>query len=112
MQPDGRQRSYGGFRTVLITYGIIAYTYLVSRFDSGEAPRALGVDASAQSLLLIGLILQLLLLGIRLLIERYVLERDTALQMLGMIDLVADAVTVLLFALGTFGAITARMDEV
>jgi hypothetical protein len=111
-ETDGKRvRPYAAFRTILITYGIVAYTYLVSRFDSGEGPRALGISASAQSLMLVGLVLQLLLSGIRLLIERHVSDRDQALQMLDMVDLVADAATVLLFALGTFGAITARVQS-
>ena len=69
--PLEQQRLYGAVRTVLITYGVAAYAYLLSRVDLGGAPRVLGGVAPAQSLVLVGLGLQLLLLGARALIKRY-----------------------------------------
>lgn len=119
MDPVGTQRSpleqhrlYGAVRTILITYGIAAYTFLLSRFDMHDAPRVLGGIASAHSLVLLGLGLQLLLLGARALIKRYAPDRDSALQGFNVLGNIGDGVTVLLFALGTFGAIARTVREV
>jgi hypothetical protein len=97
-------------RTILITYGIAAYTYLLPSSGVSGAPGASSVTASAHSLVLVGLGLQLLLVGARVLIKRYVPDRDSALQGFGVLALIGDGVTVLLFALGTLGAILPAVD--
>jgi hypothetical protein len=91
-------------RAVLITYGTAAYTYLIARAPAGGDPQMLGGVASAQQLVLIGLGLQLLLLAVRALIKRYAPDHAAAQSFL-LLDLIGDGVTVLLFAIGTLGAI-------
>ena len=61
--------------------------------------------APASGLVILGLLAQLLLLAVRLLARRCLSDRDSANQALIVIELIGDGVTVLLFALGTFGAI-------
>lgn len=109
--PLEQQRRYGVVRTTLITYGVAAFTYLFTRHDSG-APAALGDSVSAQVLVLCGLGLQVLLLALRMLIKRYAPDRDSAVQGFMVLELIGDGVTVLLFALGTFGAIMHGADDV
>ena len=80
-----------------------ALTYLFTKHAAG-AP-------SSRVLLLCGVALQLLLIGLRALIRRYVPDAGAAAQASMMLELVGDGVTVLLFALGTFGAITHGADD-
>ncbi len=67
---------------------------------------------SAQVVVLGGLGLQLLLFVVRLLIKRYAPDRTSAVQGFMVLELIGDGVTVLLFALGTFGAIMHGADDV
>jgi hypothetical protein len=101
--PLEKQRAYGVFRTTLITYGAGALTYLLAKHDAGTL--------SSRVLLLCGVVLQLLLIGLRALVKRYVPDAGSAAQASMMLELVGDGVTVLLFALGTFGAITHGADD-
>jgi len=110
--PLEQQRLYGVVRTTLITYGVAAFTYLFSQSHSGDSPQAFGGIASAQSVVLGGLGLQLLLLAARALIKRYAPDRDSAVQGFIVLELIGDGVTVLLFALGTLGAIMHGAGEV
>jgi len=110
--PLEQQRFYGVVRTTLITYGVAAFTYLFSQSTSSDPPQAFGGFASAQSVVLGGLGLQLLLLAARALIKRYAPDRDSAVQGFIVLELIGDGVTVLLFALGTLGAITHGASEV
>ena len=100
--PFDQDRIYGVIRSALIGYGVAAFTYLFSRSSALEAVNA--GQASAQSLVLSGLALQVLLIGARALIKRRVPESETATQGLMSLELVADGITVLLFAIATMGA--------
>lgn len=110
MSTPGQDRRYGTARTVLITYGIAAYTYLVARPGPADAAKAFGVGASAAAFLLSGLGLQIALIAARVIIKRTISDQENAAQALGILELVADGVTVLLFAMATLGAI-ARAPE-
>ena len=99
-------------RTTLITYGTAVLTYLFTRHDSGASVEALGGTVSARLLMLGGVGLQLLLFAVRALIKRYAPDRTSAAQGLMVLELFGDGVTVLLFALGTFGAIMHGADDV
>ena len=108
--PLEQQRFYGVIRTTLITYGVALFTYLFTRHDSDAPAQALGGTVSAQVLVLGGLGLQVLMFAVRLLIKRYAPDRASAVQGFVVLDLIGDGVTVLLFALGTFGAIMHGAD--
>lgn len=107
-----QQRFHGVVRTTLITYGVAAFTYLFSQSTSGDPPHAFGGTLTAQSVVLGGLGLQLLLLAARALIKRYAPDRTSAVQGFIVLELIGDGVTVLLFALGTLGAIMHGASEV
>ena len=106
-----QDRRYGAARTALITYGIAAYTYLLARPGPADDAKAFGVGASASSFVLSGIVLQVLLIAARLVIKRVTNDRDITAQALGILELIADGVTVLLFAMATFGAIAHAPEE-
>ena len=108
--PLEQQRFYGVVRTTLITYGVALFTYLFTRHDSVAPSEALGGSVSAQALVLGGLGLQVLLFVVRLFIKRHAPDRASAVQGFVVLDLIGDGVTVLLFALGTFGAMMHGAD--
>ena len=97
--------SYGAARALIIGYGVLALGLLQSSLAPAEAPQALGGFGSSQSLLLAGLALQLLLMAARAFVRRHAADEALRAQGMEMVGLAGDAVTVLLFALGTFGAI-------
>ncbi|MEZ5541887.1 MAG: hypothetical protein R3F42_07575 [Pseudomonadota bacterium] len=99
------QRTVGAVRTVLITYGVTAFGYLFTRAMPTAAAPALGGLISARGLVLLGLGLQLALLIAGVLLRRRLSDRTTAAQRLGILELAGDGLTVLVFALGTYGAI-------
>lgn len=105
MQPHSslrQQRFYGAVRTTLIGYGVAAFSYLLSRPSApGEAADA----GSASSLFLYGILLQLAVLIARVLVKKHASNEAAGAQMLAVIELLGDGVTVLLFAVGTFGGI-------
>jgi hypothetical protein len=103
--PLDRQRAYGAVRTALVSYGVAAFSYLFSQFTPDDTPLALGGTIPARSLVLLGLVLQLLLLAARALIKRHAPDHAAAVQGFLILELVGDGLTVLFFALGTFGAI-------
>lgn len=111
MSTPDQIRRYGAARTALITYGIAAYTYLLARPGPDGGARAFGVGASASSFVLSGIALQVLLIVARLVIKRVTSDQEVAAQALGIFELVADGVTVLLFAMATFGAIAHAPEE-
>jgi hypothetical protein len=98
-------RTYSAVRTAIIGYGAVAFGYLQSSVAPAEAPRALGGFASSQGLLVAGLALQLLLMVARALVKRFATDNAALAQGMEMVGLAGDGVTVLLFALGTYGAI-------
>ena len=103
--PFDQQRTYGVIRSALIGYGVAAWTLLFSR--SSVFGSATGGEASgaAQTLVLGGLALQVLLIAARALIKHKASESEVAAQGLMILELVADGVTVLLFAMATLGAV-------
>ena len=100
-----QQRTYRVIRSALIGYGVGAFTYLFSRSSALESAGAGQASGSAQTLVLVGLALQVLLIGARLLVRRRASESNVAAQGLMILELVADGVTVLLFAMATLGTI-------
>jgi hypothetical protein len=107
-----QRRLYGAIRTVLISYGIAAYTLVLPSFGLGDGARAVAGIASPQTLMLIGLGMQIILLAARWLIKRHVADSAAALQAFDVLNVIGDGVTVLLFALGTFGAIMPAMEDI
>ena len=103
--PFDQQRTYGVIRSALIGYGVAALTYLFSRSSALESTSAGQASGSAQTLVLVGLVLQVLLIGARMLVRRRASESNVAAQGLMILELVADGVTVLLFAMATLGTI-------
>ena len=99
-------RTYGALRTVLIGYGTIVAAYLIPRGDEAAVP-ALGGFASASGLMIAGVAVQIALLLAQTLIRRRVSDVQLAAQFSALIELVGDAATVLLFALGTLGPMLA-----
>ena len=90
-----RSFAYGAFRTALIGYGVALFGFLFTRSGLHEAPESL-----AEELLLGGLALQVAVLAVR-----WMLKGEGREQILGIVELIADGVTVLLFALATFQGI-------
>ncbi|HEY6641688.1 hypothetical protein [Povalibacter sp.] len=95
--PDEGQRSYGALRAALIGYGTIACAYLLPHADHGLV--------SARNLLIAGILVQLALLLVQALVRRHVSDREMAAQVSALLELIGDAATVLLFALGTLGPV-------
>jgi len=105
-----KERAYGVFRTVLITYGVAASSYLFSQsIPEGVSP-VYGGMVSPRSLVVFGLVLQVLMIGARGLIKRHTPDTGTAAQGMFILELIGDGVTVLFFALGTFGALLTIAD--
>ena len=103
--PFDQQRTYGVIRSALIGYGVAAFTYLFSRSAAFEAGNAGQPSGSAQTLVLVGLALQVLLIGAHLITRRRAADSETAVQGLMILELVADGITVLLFAMATLRTI-------
>lgn len=91
-------------RTALIGYGIVAYGYLVARPVEPAG-------ASGTTYLLSGVGVQILLAVVRALVKRRVTDPSIARQAMLIIELVGDAVTVFLFALGAFNATVRAPDD-
>lgn len=93
-------------RAALVGYGIVAYTYFQVGSWSGTASQALGNWGSARGFALLGLVLQVLLVLARALVRRYVLDDVLAAQVMMILEIIADGVTVMLFAMATLGPFT------
>ena len=100
-----QQWLYGTIRTMLISYGVAAFTFLSLRATPGIVTPAL-------RFVILGLAAQLLLFTVRLLVKRFMSDRTSAIQVLIVIELIGDGVTVLFFALGTLGAILSAVENV
>jgi hypothetical protein len=111
IQPMQKNRVYGAVRTALIGYGVAAFMYFQVDASSGAASQALGDWGSARGFVLMGIGLQLTLLLARALARRYVADAALATQIMGVCEIVADGVTVLLFAIATLGPITRLPSE-
>lgn len=94
----GQLRLNGAARSVIIVYGIAAYTYLF--------PQP-GAATGAMAMLLVGIGLQVLLL-----LVRYVVKGELAPTAQFIFELLADGVTVLLFALATYQGILRHAAEI
>ena len=105
MPTVNQERSYAAIRTVLIGYGITAYGFLVARSELPNDANVLGGGGSVSVFLLSGIGLQVLLILGRIVIRRVVADRSIATQALHILELIGDGATVLLFALGTLGAV-------
>ncbi len=110
--PFGQQRSYGVIRSALIGYGVAALTLLFSRSSALGSATSGEASGSAQTLVLGGLALQVLLIAVRALVKHRAPESETAAQGLMILELVADGVTVFLFAWATLGAVIQASSNV
>jgi hypothetical protein len=107
----GGQGVRGAIRTALIGYGIAAYTYLVAGSGSSGKAEAFGGSGLATTFLLSGIGLQVLLILARFVLNRVLQDRATANQAMLILELIADGVTVFLFALATLGGIFHAADQ-
>lgn len=108
--PDEKLHSYWAVRTVLVTYGVAASSYLfMQSVPEGVSPVHVGMF-SPHSLVLTGLVLQVLMIGVRALVRRHAPDPGIAAQGMFILELIGNGVTVLLFALGTFGSILHLSD--
>lgn len=90
-------------RSVLISYGIAAFSYFMLRVNPP------GVPASGAGLFAAGLVIQLAVLVANSVVKRRIADAELAAQARFAIALLADGVTVTLFAIGTFGAIASAV---
>jgi hypothetical protein len=88
------KKSTAALRSALIGYGVLAFTFF----------------APSRTLVLWGLISQVIAIVLRWLIERRVRDPAVAGQALMVVELLADGVTVALFAIATLGGIM-RFEE-
>lgn len=84
-----RPRSVGALRSALIGYGVLAFTFF----------------PPTRTLMLWGVGVQIVVIVVRILIERRVRDPALAAQALTIVELLADAATVALFAFATLGGI-------
>jgi hypothetical protein len=99
--------AYGAIRTALITYGTAAFTFLLTRQGPTD-----GSSDRAQGLLIAGVCLQIAIIAARALLRRRVSDPDVLRQALLILEIAADGLTVLLFALATLGAIGHATGEI
>ena len=93
-------------RTALIGYGVAAFAFFQFGSSPGMASQSAGFWGSARGFVLLGIGLQLVLMLARALTKRYVHDPASATQIMDVCEVVADGVTVLLFAMATLGQIT------
>ncbi|UCC56837.1 MAG: hypothetical protein JSU75_03555 [Gammaproteobacteria bacterium] len=105
-----KEHAYGVIRTILVTYGVAASSYLFTQSVPEDVAPVYGGLFSPRSLVVLGLVLQVLMIGTRALIKRHVPDSGTAAQGMFILELIGDGVTVLFFALGTFGALLQMAD--
>jgi hypothetical protein len=87
---EARQlRLSGPLRSALIAYGIAAFAFIVPESSTGS-----------RTMLIVGIAVQLIILLVRLLAKR--LGDELAPTAIAIAELIADGVTVLLFALATY----------
>jgi hypothetical protein len=104
---DGQLRLAGAFRGAIITYGIAAYALFV-RWPAPD-PAAAGLLASTPQMVLAGLALQASIFIVRRFTDGSPSDERPdepfSPRAAYLFELVADGVTVLLFALATYGRI-------
>jgi hypothetical protein len=91
-----RPRRYSALRSTLIGYGVLAFTFF----------------PPTRTLMLWGVGVQVAVILVRQLIERRVSDPATAGTALMVIELIADGVTVALFAIATLGGIMRIAEQV
>jgi hypothetical protein len=84
---------------------VAASSYLFTQSPPDGTLPFYGGLFSSRSLVVLGLVLQVLMIGARWLIKRHAPDAGTAAQGMLILELIGDGATVLFFALGTFGAI-------
>jgi hypothetical protein len=94
-------RSFRLLRSSLIGYGVLLLGYVLGRSDPGPSGR--GLHGISIELPLGGIALQVLLVFASRLIRRRLVAPDRAEPLIAMLELIGDGVTVLLFAIATFG---------
>jgi hypothetical protein len=97
-----QQLVYAGVRTALIGYGIAALTLITAGADSAN---------SGASLVLWGLAVQLGLMLARFAIKHRIRNAADAARFSLLVELLGDAASVLLFAIGTFTAISGTLGN-
>jgi hypothetical protein len=97
---DDQLRRFGAIRTALIGYGVVAFGYLFARPDAGPDDGTSGLAFIA-----VGIGLQLALLAAGVFVRRHAPDGAAAARAMFVLELVADGVTVLLFALATLRAV-------
>jgi hypothetical protein len=89
-------RQYTALRSALIGYGVLAFTFF----------------PPTRTLMLWGIGVQVAVILVRQLIQRRVSDPALASAALTVLELLADGVTVALFAVATFGGIMRIQDQV
>lgn len=97
-------------RTLLVTYGVAASSYLFTQSVPDGTLPVYGGMFSPRILVVLGLVLQVLMIGARGLIRRHAPDAGTAAQGMLILELIGDGATVLFFALGTFGTLLHMAD--
>jgi hypothetical protein len=92
----GALRRSGAVRSAIIAYGIAAYSWFVTRPDASVA----------MPMFLVGVAIQVLVLVAGVVAKRQ--GGEVAATALPIVELVADGITVLLFALATYQGILQR----
>jgi hypothetical protein len=98
-----QQLVYASVRTALIGYGIAAFTLITAGADSAD---------SAASLMLWGLAVQAALMLARAVIKHRIADADDAARFSLIVELLGDGASVLLFAIGTFTAISRTLGSI
>jgi hypothetical protein len=97
-------RAWGGLRTALIGFGVAALTWLLARSTPVAGDQApLGLTPAW--LVAIGLATQFVLIAARAVARRTLGDEVAVGRLMLALELVADGITVLLFALAMFGAV-------
>ncbi|MDH3901396.1 MAG: hypothetical protein OEU51_10165, partial [Gammaproteobacteria bacterium] len=92
-----KEHAYGVIRTILITYGVAASSYLFTQSVPEGVGPVYGGMFSPRSLVVLGLAMQVLMIGARVLIKRHAPDSGTAAQGMFILELIGDGVTVLFF---------------
>lgn len=95
---------YGTFRTAVLGYGVAAFTWLFTRRGIIEDPLATDASSTARLLFVAGIGCQLVAMLARWWIRRAFGTEESA-DAQAIVEVLADGVTVLLFAVATFRGI-------
>ena len=95
-EAPARRPRFAALRSALIGYGVLAFTFF----------------PPTRTLMLWGIGAQVAVIIVRLLIERQVRDPAVATTALSVVELVADGVTVALFAMATLGGIMSFENQI